>query len=329
MKPWFFVVILLCISIFSTFTIATEVIATNQANNDVIITRNTYILRFVNGGPDVTFYNKIDVNDSQSRYRYTIQWGSLTEFKDNNNNGIYDNGSDTKVSSLNLNTLQFTSQKVSDINIQNGNKINGTDFEFNSTFTQNGQKGNLSIIYSWWNSTFVVHPYGNTGSSITVNSYQSKYSFVISGWKFSSPNDRLALDATIHTSNSLSGYNVLFYKNGTLSMITKNNPDGKGFRGGIIDNLDQAYNNNQLSPVNISVRQSGVNLFMQYAFSAFNGTLLYDPTYSAVSSVSAPSGSGASTIGNSNPLPDFTYGTALIGFFMIGIILIKIRKRQV
>ena len=225
---------------------------------------------------------------------------------------------------MNINTLTFNVHKNSQIEMQNGSPINATNLEFNATFMQNGQQGHLSIIYSWWNTTFVVHPYGTTSNSVTVNTNQSKYSFVISGWKFGSLQNRLALEATIHTTVGLSSYNILFYKNNTISMFTKTNPDGKGFRGGIIYNPDQAFSDNQLSQVNVSINQNGLNLFMEYAFPAFNNFMDYDPTYSAVSSISAPSaGTDASTIGS--PIPGFTYAPILVGLFMIGTVTM-IRK---
>ena len=94
MKSLFRVLIFLFVIIFSIFSIQTHILTASLANNDIVITRNGYVLRFVNGGPDVTFYNSIDANNSQSKYRYTIQWNTLVEFTDNYHNGVYDIGSD-------------------------------------------------------------------------------------------------------------------------------------------------------------------------------------------------------------------------------------------
>ncbi|MFW9929397.1 MAG: hypothetical protein ACFFD1_08405 [Candidatus Thorarchaeota archaeon] len=301
---------------------------TSQGINDRIVNRDNYVIRFPNGGPNLQFYLKNDENQTQQQYRYTLSWSSLVEYTDLNNNGIFDKSDDTEVFSLNLKTLNFNFTEVP-VNLTgiNSETVTGKHFEFYANFNHNGINGNIGIIVGWWNG-FVKQPYGNTFINISQN--QSKYIFTVNNWKFTSSQNRLALLVDVVTTTPLNKYKLYSFANGTFSMLTANNPDGKGHRGGVIDNPSSVLVDSNFQQSNTSVRGNGVTIDLQYSFPSFSSSLVYDPTYSAVSVPNLPtSGNIDSSIVTSNQttngLPGFE--TQILVLSLLLVVGIKTRKR--
>lgn len=248
------------------------------------VVRPTMVIDFPNGGPNFQFYNKIDENDTQSRWRYSLIWDSIIEYSDSNHNGIFDKGIDTLVRNISLSDLNFSFVKVqANLTGINNQLVTGSQLEFHGNFSVDSTLCFVNIIIGWWNDA-VLHPYGSKFIKIDVS--QAKYSFELDNWTFKSSNNRLAVLTEITTSTNLDSYDITKYNNGTFSMITKTDPDGKGNRGGIITNPNTTLiDENTFETSSSSVIQENNQLSMQYSFPYFNKSILYDPTYSAIAVV--------------------------------------------
>ncbi len=292
-------------------------ISIGQAQQRVV--RPSMVIDFPDGGPNFRFYNKIDENDTLSRWRYSLVWHNIIEYSDTNQNGIFDNGTDTLVRNISIQNIDFNFAKVGrNLTSPTNEIVTGSQMEFHGNGTIDSTMFFLTITIGWWNGV-ALHPYGS--QFIKVDESQAKYSIEISNWNFKSQNNRLSILASIVTTTNLDSYDVTKYSNGTLSMITKNNPDGKGKRGGIIDNPNMTLiDNNTFKQMNTSISQTKNDIDIQYSFPSFTDSLLYDPTYSAVATV-------AGTTHNSTTagVPGFE----LFSLFMTVVTIKLIKKKKI
>lgn len=305
-----------------SFTFISFVLFASPAFSQSKIIRPTIVIDFPNNGPDFQFYRLLDVNDTQSRWRYTIHWDSIIEYSDTDQNGIFNSSIDTIVRNISFSDINFWFVKKSAnlTGVQN-QVVSGSKM----LFTGNDSIGNnvFSVIISigWWNDVVNI-PYGN--NSITVTPSQSKYSIAIKNWNFSSNSDQLAVLTSIETTTNITSYDFTNYGNGTVSMITKKDPDGNGKRGGIIDNPKVALIDNQsLKPakMNFFVKNNKINL--QYSFPYFKQNILYDPAYSAIAIVSTnTSHSGSNTVGVGG------FGLGSFSILFVTYFIIHKRKRH-
>lgn len=292
-----------------------------QGNQDRVITSGSLTIRLRAGGPDLQFYSTTDAEDSQLRWRYQLSWKELIEFTDVDGDGLYTPGTDTKVGTVNINTLNFdqTEKNVTATGVESGS-VDGKELDFVANFTYNSQQGSFILTVAWYDDAVVI-PYGS--GDITVEKGQSKYSVTISDWAFENISNRLAFMVDVMTTTNLGSYNFELFDNGTLSMITKENPDGKGKRGGIIHNPSTAIidSEEQTDVVNSSLTVSGNKIDLQYSFSAFESTLFYDPTFSAVVTVT-----DTETDTNSDDTSQSLPGFELTFLFLNVIVIAGIRR---
>ena len=275
------------------------------------VVRPTMVIDFPSNGPNFQFFNKIDENDTQSRWRYSLLWNNIIEFSDTNQNGIFDSSSDTVVRNISIQNIDFTYTKVPmNLTGVNDEIVTGSEFIFLGNGTIDNTQFFVTIKIGWWNGV-ALHPYGS--NYIKVNQNEAKFSIALENWTFNSLQDRLAIMTSIRTTTSLNSYDITKYQNGTLSMITKNNPDGKGKRGGIINNPNVTLiDSDSLKPLNMAVSNTTNELSIQYSVPFFNHTMLYDPTYSAVATV--PIGSDQTTTSSKT--------SGVPGFDIISILLL-------
>jgi hypothetical protein len=252
-----------------------------QTQNDIIEKRDNYVIRFVRGGPDLQFFLRADENDSGSQFRYTLKWKELVEYSDSDSNGLFDNTIDDKISSKDLTSLNFDYRSIwGELHNKDGKITPGRQFNFSSSFSQGINNAKFSIAVDWWDDDVEL---SYAGEMLKVSQKESKFSFSLTGWGFASPNNRIALLVEIDTTTPIEKYAVATFDNGTFGMLTKENVDGKGHRGGIIKNPLKVELDNSIANVNTSVSNNGVSLDFQYSFPSFSESLFYDPSYAAVS----------------------------------------------
>ena len=295
----------------------------SSAHSQQEVIRPSMVIDFPSGGPNFRFYNKIDENDTMNRWRYTIVWNSIVEYSDTNQNGIFDNGIDTVVRNVSIQDINFSFNKLqANLTGLSNQLVTGKELQFQGNTTLDSTLSYIKITIGWWNDA-VLHPYGSKFIKVGVS--QSKYSIELDNWNFKSMNNRLAVLTFIKTTTSLDSYNITDYKNGTISMITKTNPDGKGNRGGIINNPNVTLIDNDIfKPMNLSNQVMNDQINLQYSFPSFNKSLLYDPTYASVATI--PASNQQSTSQNNTP---GIKGFGFLYIFMTIPIIILIKKKKI
>lgn len=294
---------------------------------DRLVRRQNIIIRFPNGGPDLQFYGKVDENDTNQRWRYTLAWQELLEYEDTNQNGAYDPLNDTLVHQVNLRTLTYDfSSPVVNLTGISGEMVTGRHFEFVGSFLLNSTEVEVRLLAGWWEGA-VLHPYGN--DTVVVGEQEAKFAVEVTGWSFSNQTNRLALVVQVLTTTPVAKYDVSYHTNGTFSMITKEDPDGMGKRGGIINNPSKVFlDNESWGEVNLAVGQNSSSVQLQYNFGAFTESLLYDPTYSAVASVVGMTTTTGDITGDTETNVGEDDNTAIPGFLvpMLGVALVVLRR---
>ena len=287
-----------------------------------IVIRPTIVIDFPNSGPDFQFYRLLDANDSQNRWRYTIHWDSIIEYNDSNQNGIFNPSQDIISKNISFNKIDFSFSKLSaNLTGLQDQVVTGSKMRFYGNLSLNKKLCFITITIGWWNDA-VLHPYGT--KFIQVDTSQSKYSLNIENWTFSSISNRLAVLTSIETTTNKSSYDFTNYNNGTISMITKTDPDGNGKRGGIINNPNMSYIDSQsFEPMNMDFQGNSDRISLQYSFPSFNNSLLYDPTYSAVAEVA---GTRATTSKLTNSLNSFEV-LGLAGMLLVIGVLKKWKRK--
>jgi hypothetical protein len=292
------------------------------------VVRPSIVINFPDNGPDLQFYNRIDENDTLNRWRYTIHWNNLIEYTDSNLDGIFDSSTDTLEKNVSIQDIDFYSIKTpKNLTGINDEVVTGSQLDFYGNVSVQSKLSFVTISIGWWNGV-VLHPYGT--EFIKVDSSQSKYSITLENWTFASPTNRLALLMSIDTTTNKSSYDINQYSNGTVSMLTKENPDGRGKRGGIINNPNITFvDETEFKPMNVSLKSSVDEITIQYSFPSFSYQLLYDPTYAAVAFVA-----NSQTSYNTDSSNSQNTTTPIFGFEYISIIVImfstilRIKKRQ-
>ncbi|MHA1992824.1 MAG: Loki-CTERM sorting domain-containing protein [Candidatus Hodarchaeales archaeon] len=132
------------------------------------------------------------------------------------------------------------------------------------------------------------------------------------------------------TTTPLKNYHIANLPNGTFGLITKDNEDGKGHRGGIINNPTEVEMDGEIKTVKTSAKNNGVTIDLQYNFPSFSESLYYDPVYAAVATnevLSEFETNGINTnTSDDSGIPGFSID--LILFSAVVITLIKIQKRR-
>ena len=255
----------------------------------------------------------------------TDKGGIMLMFTELRELAIASDGSESIISSINLETLVF--KNTDPVLLYGLGGANDSTFEMTlyTNFTFKNTLVSLEIPVSY-STTDRVGGHENMTYSVPANSV--KFGLIVKGWTFESQNNTLELRFRIHESTGMRN-NMMDSENGELRMIHHDDKNETGSRPVEMIQTQSSLMNASIGfetfaladgetvPVNITVDESSIFGMIGIRFPAFNSSLEYDP-YVSIELLQESEGGAAF-----NGFPTMFY---FVGFFLLAISVLLLSR---
>lgn len=245
------------------------VIPAIAAQNDFSVANSKLTVKFEGDNPHIKFF--LNKNENSTKSHYKLIFGSLIEYNDSDQDGIFVNGKDDQVESLSLESIGF--EHVGPDSTADG----GMSVNFTSTsFSQSMPDLTMVIRVYLYKQNQELYITGTDSSGVTTvdtvtveGNTEFKFDVEIRNWSFSSENNRLALIIKI-LANSIFAHPS---EDSNTTIESRNSRERP-----YISFPEKAIADGEVVDIKADFTEKGVNnQDLQFSFPSFTDELIYDP----------------------------------------------------